>query len=474
MKRGSAAALCLLAALPALAEDAGEAEYQRRRRAAAGAVGKSHRLAARWCADNGLPIPAWQEWTESLDVEPDHEEARRALGFVRRGDTWVRDGGANPPLVNDGKPREIAERLEVYRKKRTATEVTAARELAALARWAEERGYSRRATDLWILVRRYDGQNEAALKGSGWEQAGDGWYPAAEAAARRTLLRALEDADGGKAAERQGDLTRDSGLKLERRVSGHFDIEGKLPQAELARITRASETARAAFQEAFSIEEKRRVGRMTAVFLGSHADHLRFLTRCTPLDERERASYAALGGWSTFQPSITFEVWAADPAPGYYAEASAHLIAHLLLVGCFKLKDPPAWLQEGYAFWLSDRLFSAARVRCTDQTRNTGPDARADSTLLWRRDLRRGLREGTDPDMRTVLRARFDDLKLDSMVKAWSLVDWILETKPEALRGYADRLADGDPAVEALFELLGVEDYDGLQSRWAAWLAEKL
>lgn len=49
------------------------------------------RRLAEWCSGRGLPRPARELNLQVIALEPDHEGARRALGFRRLGGRWVTD-----------------------------------------------------------------------------------------------------------------------------------------------------------------------------------------------------------------------------------------------------------------------------------------------------------------------------------------------------------------------------------------------
>ena len=129
----------------ARAEDAEEAEYQKRWKSGANAVARLQRFAAKWCAENGLEGAATNEWEESLLLEPDNEDARKALGFTRKKGEWLRSEDFVPERENRGERKAVETALDTYRKKRTGIVAAAARDLVPLAHWAEDVGYRERA-----------------------------------------------------------------------------------------------------------------------------------------------------------------------------------------------------------------------------------------------------------------------------------------------------------------------------------------
>ncbi|HET6204052.1 MAG TPA: hypothetical protein VFI25_14775 [Planctomycetota bacterium] len=67
-----------------------KSEFQRRREALAKGDASSHLDLARWCAEVGLKVEEKTVLKQVLVLDPDHEEARRRLGYVRNeAGKWV-------------------------------------------------------------------------------------------------------------------------------------------------------------------------------------------------------------------------------------------------------------------------------------------------------------------------------------------------------------------------------------------------
>ncbi|MCE9581142.1 MAG: hypothetical protein K8T20_01365 [Planctomycetes bacterium] len=465
------AACALMLPLAARAEDPDEAEYQRRWRSAANAVARLERFAARWCADNGLHAAALHEWQESLDLEPESEDARKALGFVRKKGEWVADPAVVVKKDNEGDPKDLGEAIDTYRKKRAGIVSTAARELAPLAAWAEDKGYALRAKKLWELVRRFDPENQDACKAVGWKLAGDRWFPEAEAASRRAALELMEKGDGGKSSKDASALTKPLDLKIERRRSPHFTFEGRATQTQLDQWLRGAEATRTILYDLLQPAEEKRPGALTGVFLTSQSDHAKFLEKCTEMSEDDRRTYEVLGGWSTFTPTVAFEVWTRGDLPEYHREAGIHISVHMLFQASFGLAKPESWLSEGLALWFTDRLTGTALARCTDLMGNQTGEDRSPSTAGWRARLRSRMREGTAPSLRAIFRAHADDLDRDKMIVSWSFVSF-LASQPEKFRAFVRKISEREDTIESLFEVLEAKDYDALQAKWEGWVLE--
>ncbi len=63
--------------------------YEEKRKALAPDSAPGHFLLGTWCRQHGLQKEAEAEFREVLRIDPDHAEARQALGYVRQGTTWI-------------------------------------------------------------------------------------------------------------------------------------------------------------------------------------------------------------------------------------------------------------------------------------------------------------------------------------------------------------------------------------------------
>jgi len=67
-----------------------------------------YRLGA-WCRENGLVVESLEAFRKVIQLDPDHPEARRALGYVRRGDRWILESSDTGP-VKDPDPGAAPDR----------------------------------------------------------------------------------------------------------------------------------------------------------------------------------------------------------------------------------------------------------------------------------------------------------------------------------------------------------------------------
>lgn len=65
----------------------------------------AHYELGRWAYEQGLEDEAWERFIASVGLDPDHVEARRAMGFVRQGAAWGRPGEVNEAWLEQVRER---------------------------------------------------------------------------------------------------------------------------------------------------------------------------------------------------------------------------------------------------------------------------------------------------------------------------------------------------------------------------------
>lgn len=118
---------------------------------------RGHWILGEWCGENGLPDERQFHLQEAIRLEPDHEEARRALGFSRLGDAWVtqedymRQRGY---VQHEGRwrlPQEVE--LEVARAQQGQARIEWSQKLKRWRGWLEK---PRRAEEAQASIRAID------------------------------------------------------------------------------------------------------------------------------------------------------------------------------------------------------------------------------------------------------------------------------------------------------------------------------
>ncbi len=60
---------------------------------------EEHYRLGKWAWDHGLEDEAWEQWILAVNIEPDHSESRKAMGFVESDGHWTRPGEVNREWV---------------------------------------------------------------------------------------------------------------------------------------------------------------------------------------------------------------------------------------------------------------------------------------------------------------------------------------------------------------------------------------
>jgi tetratricopeptide (TPR) repeat protein len=95
-----------------------EAEYKEK----ASALAKDHVELGDWCKEKGLEDEAKKHYEMALRFDPDNTDARKALGFVKKGDKWVK-GEEKAEKEPEKKPEKEAKK-EPEKKEEPAEKLT--------------------------------------------------------------------------------------------------------------------------------------------------------------------------------------------------------------------------------------------------------------------------------------------------------------------------------------------------------------
>jgi tetratricopeptide (TPR) repeat protein len=103
-------------------EGPAQAEYQQK----AAELAKEHVELAQWCAQKGLEEEAKKHYEMALRFDPDNADARKALGFVKKGDEWVKgeEKAEKEPAKPEEETKKEPQKKESEKKEEPAEQLT--------------------------------------------------------------------------------------------------------------------------------------------------------------------------------------------------------------------------------------------------------------------------------------------------------------------------------------------------------------
>jgi len=193
-------------------------------------------------------------------------------------------------------------------------------------------------------------------------------------------------------------------------------------------------------------------------------------------------------GWSKAvqrQPAF----WWVDPEPavGVYqfpnidktVISNAVHNAGLVLLTRYKMnfRFPSPWLREGFAYLLEmealgySLTFTLGRGGGTNQGGGDTAPPWAESAK-WKEALKAAVAAGTDPPLKRMGTLQMEALGYPELVKAWSVVDYLLRWDKARFKAFVDAAKVGRDAPEedALVLATGLS-YRQLDERWRAWVS---
>jgi hypothetical protein len=433
----------------------------------------AHQQLADWCASKKIHELAWREYRRAAELDPECAVAQKALGRKKVEGRWDVDPKAEVRKRNEGPPDTWQKAADEYAKKRAALASKAAKEYETLAQAAAKAGLEAEARGLWReLARCYDAKHEKANLALGFTRDGENWVGPTDVKNRAEAAKLIAAASAGKDVEGQSEIQRALKWKTTRRRSDHFLIEAALPAGETGQVVQVAEAARALFISTFGIREEDIAGEIQGVVPGSPAEFDTYIDCMPGLDADTRIA-RKYDGFARFYKSPLCWVSPGNSADlAAVKDAAIHQTSHFLSWRASPAKQMiPAWLNEGIAMWLSDRLNKTGRAYCTSYY-HTDLARQQTEPLKWRRFILDGIREGTDPAMSDILSGEMTTLAGVRAVKAWSVVDWLTAARRDDLVGAWADLRNGEDLAKALLGRLGCKTALEMNETWEQWVDE--
>lgn len=444
-------------------------QFKRKLAAAEKSIAEAHLALGRFADGERLFAAARHEYLAAVGLDPGNEDAQKALGRTLVDGRWVQDPRWPVYVVNDRPPEEAGPALAKYRAKKRVSGKESAAEFEELADFAANAELELEARAMWEAMLRYDPNNPRAQAKLGCRRISSEMLSAAEADAREAMAKRILESPGGKPLESTSETEEKTGQSFTKRRSEHFYFESQYTDGELRALVRTAETARALFVEAFQVPPESEPAFLNGVFVRHQGDHRNFLEKCTDAGALERKTAESMSTWEEFNPH-RFEVWLGERPFDSLRDEVVHATIRYAFRDLTRMEEMPPWLAEGVCAWFGDRILGRAEGCFAREDVRGMPNAK--STLKWKRFIRDWAWEGTAPRIREVTKAAPGELTFEMMVKAWSVVDWLMTAKRERLYDFLARCRTGSSG-KALRRALGAKDYDELEAMWEDWVKDR-
>ncbi len=433
---------------------------------------------AKWCGSARLFLERDEVWRRILEVDPDHEKARKGLGYRRNRDgTW-----------KDPDPDRKVSKNYSQAKLKTAgpklSEALAPYTIRIFAFFDEHedaftREQRRRLLDGILTV---DPENERAHLLLDHVRRKKGWVLAetvrAEARRRelgdlvRGLIRSAPKPEPSEPNALERKLAIDWSVVL---ATPRFRVVGTVEPDEAVRAIRALHVAEEYFNAVFGTSTEFETG-YTLFLLGDPAEKDALIDNFPWLTASQRELLKTFDG-TGFPDAGGIGHWGSSRIKridGIVRIALGYLFAKELGIG-----TNHAWAYEGFGLYMT---YEIVRTRLNWYTVPTegvpeeeGQAVRArlvHPESSWMQEADRVLRSDRRPALRTVLGKGANAFTTEELLLAYVVAAFLIETRPEETPAILRKIGGGMGSGAVLAKTLGM-GLDDVEVRILRWLSER-
>ena len=411
---------------------------------------------------------ARDEYRKAIALNPDHESARKKLGYARTDEGWEIDPEARPEIENKKKGDEAAKVKMQYDKRVDGFGKTMARQWADLANFCDSNQLKAEGEAAWKKAVEYDPGHSEARKKLGYTRVGkDGpWLSKFEAAFRKEAKDGIKKAKAGQPFKEETQVEKDLGFKNEARQSEHFLIEAPGRDQEwLKQCVMHSEHAYVMFHKLFNQKEELFQQPFNIVAVRDKAAHEAYVDKYN-MGDSVRREFMKKGSGTIGFPRSETTLGQNPDIHDFAIHVTIQMLSEHLIGG------DRHWLHEGLAYHFTKTMLGTALCHCTDLAgTGGGGEKNYQNPEDWPLVLRTWVRESKDPNILEVFKCHhLSELSGAETVKAWSLVDFLVTEHRERFIDFlskirGQRMDDDEKTLKDVFGWT-LEDFD---LRWRTY-----
>ena len=421
---------------------------------------------------SGAQMHLWarEQYNKVVEFDPDHEGARRKLGYKKGDSGWENDPTAKID-VNKKKDAEADKVRKAYAEKMDAAGKDIARLWSELAAFCRKNNMAKETVEAFRKAVEYDPTNAIARKELGYEKDAKGiWVSKSERELRKEMKDGIGKAPSGAVSTEQTEVEKGMGEKHSKREAPHFLMESPhLKDAELGDLLQHAEHTYAMYHKIVGDGGDLFGGnKMNHVILKDKPQHLKFVDAFdsgSPAQKdlaRKSAGLMGIGRSEVFQgsmPVATLQDWVVHSVAQALSE---------IFVGGKNL-----WIHEGTAYYFTKLMKESAASSCVDLA-GTSPGSGEAKNLQdpanWTVIVKVWVREGKDANIDKVLKCTsLADFNGADSVKAWSMIEFLLAEHHDKFLELCQALKKGANIEEGLKAVWGWSTTD-LDQRWKQYV----
>jgi hypothetical protein len=458
----------LAAALLVLQGNAPEEYAQKLQQLRKNAAGKHHAIGD-YLATSQMHLWAREQFNKAVELDPDHEGARKKLGYKKGENGWENDPTAKVEFKNKKEGADLERVRKSYNERVDSASKDLGKQWADLAAWCKKAGLAAEGTAALQKVLEYDPANANARKELGYEKdPKGGWVSKVERELRAEMRDGLAKAPPGAAATEQTEVEEKLALRNRKREAAHFLIESPhLSDKDLAGLVQHAEHAYAMFHKIFGETDLFQGRKMNSVILKDKPQHERYVDVFRKGSPAEIALSKKSAGSMGFPRTEQYQ----DTRP---IESVQDMLVHSVAQICsaFNTGNEAHWIHEGVAYHFTRLIKGTALTMCVDLagTGTAGDGKNYQDPANWPVVCRVWVREGKDPAIDAILKCtNVQELDGAETVKAWSLVEFLIAEHREKFIALCRALRENTPVEEALRKVFdwSTKDFD---DRWKAYV----
>ncbi len=406
------------------------------------------------------------------DLDPDHEGARKRLGY-RKNDQgqWEDDPNAKQDVGNRKKGEDAAKVQKSWNERVEQAGKDLSRQWSDLALWCKKNVLQKEADGAFRKALEYDPGNATARKELGYEKLGKSgvWISKFERELRKEMKDGIAKAPQGTASSAASELEPALGIKLKRREAGHIVLESPhLSDADLVSLVQHCEHAYAMYHKIFGQEDLFGGLKMTHVILKDKVQHERYIDafqkgRSPQEIELSKKATGSMGFPRSEQYQDTRPI---ESIQDMAVHSTVQMLSNLLARG------EHHWLHEGTSYHFTRLMKDTAATYCVDLA-GTSPQNRGKNYQDpddWPVVCKVWVREDKDPEMLAILKCtNVQELDGAETVKAWSLVEFLITEHRDKFIEVCKALGQGAD-VEKAFKQVFDWSVETLDRRWKAYV----
>ncbi|MHC4472695.1 MAG: tetratricopeptide repeat protein [Planctomycetota bacterium] len=417
---------------------------------------------------------ARETYEDALKYDPNNKEARKWLGYTRKGGKWFQDEpNKMPKNIQKGQNEHqssVDKKIEDWKEKKRKTGLFIGRKYSALGTWCAKQGLPDQAKKAWERSIKFDPENTNARKGLGHRKVDGEWLTEKQ-------IRARQEAREGKFVNDTPSRYEDAlKIKLRKIESGHFRIESVVEPDRMKDFIKKVETCYQYFVRDVGEPENKEVwGRKaTLLVLGTQQQWNNFVDMFGGPSRRQKEFTKKLRGHMNSGSIFGAQHEGAENSTHESTvDGLVHKTGHFLAFHYWNINR--AWLLEGFAYYYTVKVLNSTSTHCVALGTYSNPgggEKKWGESANWKELIKKEVLDNNDPDIRVFHKSRTADLQYSATVKAWSLISWLFDKHREKFMEWLSSVGRGGKGQEQAFQDIFGWTFEEVDREWRQYVRE--